>query len=338
MDILETDSPEIQKNHRTLQVIEYMKQKGVQQSLLQGLSQDSGFAQFCVEWTCGRCGTEDNYSSISDQSRIRDLRERINYFKSMIAKTKHLLHLAIERCTVQEVNDLELKLMKAKELPIFGEMPEQNYAKIMRIKTYNYQDTKLMTRYKFNIPKCNQLNLAFTRRKVGLIKAFLEKKFPDQVETCFFLRLESNSFAPKMTKFGFIFRDLQKISSKIAQCILLDKFQISQKQLKRIFVLFKNKNLIHLKQCELELDTVPNFSRALEKCELKGLNIEEYWSNPNLDKDTKLNYLDNLINGLSKSEDFKNNIKTIRIRHTLFPDSSLLELFRKYQLDHILFY
>lgn len=101
------------------------------------------------------------------------------------------------------------------------------------------------------------------------------------------------------------------VADSVTEEIKLYKFRVSNDEISQLFQKCKSKRIFSLIDCYLELDSVPIFEDFLagsriEVFSLSGWGKKEYW-----DWWNHLGHFNNLIEGLSKCQDFVKNLQEI---------------------------
>ncbi|CAI2381523.1 unnamed protein product [Moneuplotes crassus] len=90
-----------------------------------------------------------------------------------------------------------------------------------------------------------------------------------------------------------------------------NNFEVSQHQMGVLLAANKDKKSLGFISCKLDLSSVPQFGGALQGSTIEGLDLNGCGLSELGDWENNPSHFENLIEGLAKEQDFKNNLKMI---------------------------
>ncbi|CAI2366591.1 unnamed protein product [Moneuplotes crassus] len=152
------------------------------------------------------------------------------------------------------------------------------------------------------------LNLRYIPLNCREVKTFLSTHFPNKVSVLNFNCLSSlSSCVP------FYLEELVEVSKRVTGWLFIYKFEVSQDQLVSLFSANRHKIWFGFTDCKLSLSSVPDFEGTLAGSTMKGLSLTSCGRSSYGDWGNNECHFENLIAGLSKEEDFRKNLKRIRM-------------------------
>ncbi|CAI2359259.1 unnamed protein product [Moneuplotes crassus] len=200
-----------------------------------------------------------------------------------------------------------------------------------RLSEYKYRD--FLKSLKNRIPDIEILNLndAYSNNKEA--KTFMTTHFPNKVGVFNF-----NKGSSLKCCLSVFFEELVEISQRVIGELNIHEFEISQAQLIALLCANKHKQLFGLIKCKLDLSSVPDFGGNLSGSWIKGLDLDgcgEIWC---CNWQYNGTHFENLIAGLSQEEDFKKNLKMIKMSECGMEKNMVEKILEDYGFGHVEIY
>ncbi|CAI2365089.1 unnamed protein product [Moneuplotes crassus] len=180
------------------------------------------------------------------------------------------------------------------------------------------------------VPNLESLAIDKIQENLEVAKGFLFSSFPLSVQNF------QLNFGGRMHNCDEIIVVLCYLNPRIMRSLCIYNFEISQIQMKRIFQIPKqSKTYFGFRCCKLELDSIPDFGNSLD-CSIieylcfNGCGQPEYSDWKNHPK-----RFTNLIEGLSRSAHFKQEIKKIGLMECGMTKINVQTTLGKYGLEHV---
>ncbi|CAI2368859.1 unnamed protein product [Moneuplotes crassus] len=146
------------------------------------------------------------------------------------------------------------------------------------------------------------------KNKMPVVKDFIFSSFPQQAN-----RFHLNCGGSVINS-DQIIDVVCYMNPKIAETLYLYNLEVGQIQMRTLFQLTKdNKKFLGFPCCKLELDTVPNLQHCLIRSKIQTLALSYCGKPEYCDWRNHPERFENLIKGLSQSEDFKKNLKSLHM-------------------------
>ncbi|CAI2376315.1 unnamed protein product [Moneuplotes crassus] len=145
------------------------------------------------------------------------------------------------------------------------------------------------------------LELEITEEKCDTVRNFLTSYFP---ENCQCFKLSTTSLNNQIK---FYFKALIELNFRVTEKLDILDWKLSQRQMMTVFQEFKHIRALKFQDCIFDLKSVPKFRSSLEGSKVKTIELKE---NEYGENGYKVNHL---IEGLSQSNGFLQNLDTIRI-------------------------
>ncbi|CAI2371981.1 unnamed protein product [Moneuplotes crassus] len=165
------------------------------------------------------------------------------------------------------------------------------------------------------------LLLTMMKSKSKNLSKFLCSSVPQKVSEVIFSSCIKERFL-----FSKYFNQTMRSSSKIQTDACFAEFAISFRQLRRLISAYRHVEYLYLQNCKLSIPVVPDFSQSLKNAKIIKLDISE--SGLKRASDWKINplELDNLIKGLTTSEDLRRTLIKIRLEDDIRENSSICQI------------
>ncbi|CAI2364264.1 unnamed protein product [Moneuplotes crassus] len=171
----------------------------------------------------------------------------------------------------------------------------------------NNKHSKLVKIAEKKIPDLQEFEIKFApSTNKGVVKSFMQYSFPNKVGK---FRLYNSS--NKIASIDIFIDVLVKIAPSVERQLSIYNFEISQKSLVTLLSKYKGKICVGFEWCKLGLSSVTDMREVLKGSTLKVLSL---WKCGAFDRGNwkdKPSRFDNLFNGLSRSDDFRNNLEEV---------------------------
>ncbi|CAI2384723.1 unnamed protein product [Moneuplotes crassus] len=142
------------------------------------------------------------------------------------------------------------------------------------------------------------------------------------------------TFEKKLNRATY-FNSLVRISSKVTRRVGFQFFCLSLNQLKRLVAAYRHVKILDIWDCKLSIPTVPDFSRALQNCQVLEISLSGtgYYYHSNW-KDHPEEFK-NLIQGFATSSDLKLSLRKVTIEDCEIKKSEAQKIFAEYQFEGV---
>ncbi|CAI2377049.1 unnamed protein product [Moneuplotes crassus] len=130
-------------------------------------------------------------------------------------------------------------------------------------------------------------------------------------------------------------KEIDQIFQRVLNSVAIDRFQISHRNLVRVFSLCRDKSELRFFDCIIYLKTVPDLAKALPTCNIQELEFDNC-GGPlfgNWAQDPQ--QLDNLINGLAQCECLIQSLTKLIIRKSFLDKQVVVKAVKKYGLKDV---
>ncbi|CAI2359192.1 unnamed protein product [Moneuplotes crassus] len=158
------------------------------------------------------------------------------------------------------------------------------------------------------IPDATRLYIDYIPNNHEDVKYYLEYYFPEKVEGISF-----NYGSNETLLLDNYVKELVSIAPKVQKHMELHNFVMSQDDLMALLPSIKHLTWLSLKNGKLSVPSVPDFGYILDGSKLTGLSLSYLNKNFFANQGRDSSEFENLIEGLSKSGDFKSNLETILV-------------------------
>ncbi|CAI2370173.1 unnamed protein product [Moneuplotes crassus] len=244
----------------------------------------------------------------------------------------------LEKSINQDVKALGLALLNSKAKKIYD--PENFFdpesSMVINLKDNN--ESKFMDCVQsLKIPYLRKIELSYILKCKKRFKKLCDSSFTWRIGKTYLSNGGTAIKAVKKLKIKKISKELSQILPKILHHVTFSCFDIDQKQLLRVFSLCRDKRNLIFKSCKLHLGIVPELSKALDRCKISILGFTNCGHPMLTDWVNEPQLFDNLIKGLSKSEDLCKSLTSICLERNPPPISDITKILKKYHLSHINF-
>ncbi|CAI2369995.1 unnamed protein product [Moneuplotes crassus] len=178
-------------------------------------------------------------------------------------------------------------------------------------------------------PSLNEVSINSIPAHNRAVKYFLENSIPTSRIT--WLSLQGDG----LTDIGFYLTAIVKACERVTESIVFTNFQISELQLKKVFMACRHKERVLFYSCKFTFPRVPDFRRCLEGSKIWIMNFES------CDLSSKSNWrshpeeFENFVQGLANS-DLKKSLETVDFGWCYgFGENYVPIIFSKYGLGHV---
>ncbi|CAI2365527.1 unnamed protein product [Moneuplotes crassus] len=310
----------------TSKVLGVMQSKGVRRNILVELKHDQGFYKFCSEWISQRWDLEDIGHNVSTKDLIFELRNKIKSQEQLIDEWR-MPHLQdVEKSLLLKSKVLKQDLLTIKTINICGLNNKFIAGPDLLFNPQLHNHWKLGKCVYFQYPSCTGVKLIFSQKYGRKAHSFFKNLFPRLTQWLKLFSRNRIDNQASLRNIGNWLTQVEKIAFRVTTDIHFEGFLINRRQLKRIFGFSANKKSLSLINCKIELDIVPDSAMAFKNCTIQILNIDLHWSNLNQTHLVRLEHFQNLINGLSQSEDLKESLQELYFSNTGLADSIVSDI------------
>ncbi|CAI2365111.1 unnamed protein product [Moneuplotes crassus] len=194
----------------------------------------------------------------------------------------------------------------------------------------NDNHLEFLTKINKRIPDCRSISIASIPGENEVVKTFLRLYFPNKVEHFHF-----NEDSDLSGCLSFYMTELEALSSKVEERFWICNFEVSQHQMKTLLAKYKRKRWFGFYNCKLALSSVPDFGGTLKGSQLEILDLHCCGISDLGDWENNPAHFKNLIEGLAKEQDFKNNLKHILMWGCGMEKSQVEEILKKYEFGEV---
>ncbi|CAI2375674.1 unnamed protein product [Moneuplotes crassus] len=308
-----------------------MKEKGVNQNILNDLKQDYGFIRFCTEWIAQLLEIPKPNTKRTSLNNIASLKDRIKSLNTKPTKELKSKELKIE----SKCKSLNLCLLYQKESLIYKSSPPYLSFKedlVLDLKTPDNILFCKTIREHNNFPEAYSVEIECNRRSI-IMNKFLKTSFPVQARELLFRNSDINLAEARKMSINKYFRQFSQILHKVTTLVYLSYFDISMKKLRKIFSCCRDKLRLEFSACKLHVETAPDLCRPLSQCTIQMLSFYNCGGPQCSDWAQNPEELDNLILGISKSESLFKSLKDLILIDSNIPGTELGEIFQKHGIS-----
>ncbi|CAI2366064.1 unnamed protein product [Moneuplotes crassus] len=128
------------------------------------------------------------------------------------------------------------------------------------------------------------------------------------------------------------FNSLIRISSKVIRVATFSHFCLNLSQLKRLIAAYRHVERLDICCCELSIPTAPDFSKALQNCQIEEINLLGTGSYSYKNWRDHPEEFNNLIQGFARSTDLRTSLRKVNIKNCCIKQSEAEEIFAKNQI------
>ncbi|CAI2387464.1 unnamed protein product [Moneuplotes crassus] len=206
----------------------------------------------------------------------------------------------IMKYSIEELNSLSSEILNK---DIYNENDPQ-----IELKLKDPRYLEFLRAIDKRIPDATRLYIDYIPNNHEDVKYYLEYYFPEKVEGISF-----NYGSNETLLLDNYVKELVSIAPKVQKHMELHNFEMSQDDLIALLPSIKHLTWLSLKNGKLSLPSVPDFGYILNESKLTGLSLTYLNKNFFANQGRDSSEFENLIKGLSKSEDFKSNLETILV-------------------------
>ncbi|CAI2361920.1 unnamed protein product [Moneuplotes crassus] len=198
-------------------------------------------------------------------------------------------------------------------LYLMGKQADSNSnTKYMKLKSCfkleNGQDLNFMKKLAFfSLFKANSLKCINMGKRNKHLKNFILTSFPAKVNI-----LIERGGRKTISRASLCFSGIIRDSSKVVDTVIIQRFRLNRRQLKRLIASFSHVNVIRLNTCILSVPTPFTFPESLPSSKIKKLDLEGSCSIKYLDCNRNSEQFRNFIQGLATYPGFKMSLDTLR--------------------------
>ncbi|CAI2387198.1 unnamed protein product [Moneuplotes crassus] len=282
---------------------------------------------------------EQNNAALEEESKAKDIKilKLRDEIEELIKKLDHALEdkeriklnlvSSIQTYSNQEVTDL---LKDCRVYNIFGEPIQFDQTSNLPLDLRKGNLQEFLTKINKRIPDCKFISIESIPGENEVVKTFLSLYFPNKVEQFYF-----NDRSDLSSCLSFYMTALEALSSKVEEEFVIYNFEVSQHQMKTLLAKYKRKRRFGFLSCKLALSSVPDFGGALQGSQLKALGLNGCGSSDLGDWKNNPAHFENLIEGLAKEQDFKDNLKWIGMEDCGMEESQVEVILKKYEFGEI---
>ncbi|CAI2368343.1 unnamed protein product [Moneuplotes crassus] len=170
----------------------------------------------------------------------------------------------------------------------------------------NPKHMEFLTSLNKRMPDIDCLDLDNIPLNCQEVNTFLATHFPNKVRVLHF-----NFGSSVSSCVSFYLEELVEVSKRVTGQLFIYNFEVPQDQLVSLFSANRHTKYFGLPFCKLSLSSVPGFGGTLAGSTMQGLNLGGCGGSSYGDWGNNESHFENLIAGLSKEEDFRENLKWI---------------------------
>ncbi|CAI2370448.1 unnamed protein product [Moneuplotes crassus] len=326
-DGIEKEIKVIQQKHQ------YENLNGVKQELrkiLTYLKNNEIFQQFCVEnyisLVCdflkvnkSKIGQDfdlqiNETNEMSHNEEVRDITDKYEHVKQEFQTFKKRVITMLNPTTLEGLGQ-SIEIFKRKKSNI-------ETSKKFQLDFENSEDLEFVNCMGSNIiANLEDFRIHRISDNLQTARDFIFSSFPQKANCLYF------NFCGKMINSDEIIDVLCFMNPKIGETLYLYNLEVSQSQMRTLFQLTKdNEKFLGFPCCKLELDTVPNLKHCLIGSKIQTLVLSYCGMPEYCDWKTYPERFENLIKGLSQSEDFVSNLQSFRMKRCGMPLDQVREI------------
>ncbi|CAI2382806.1 unnamed protein product [Moneuplotes crassus] len=207
---------------------------------------------------------------------------------------------------------------------------EFNSESTLRLELTNPKHMEFLGYLNRRMPTLNRIDLNGVPADNQKIKTFLGNFLPEELKLFNF-----NCSSPLSTGLPFYADALAKASACVREVFSIYNFEVCEPQLKTLVCASKHMLRLGFQYCRFYLPTVPDFGGKLKGSVLKVLDLsacgrKDYsnWTNNQV-------YFENLVEGLSKEEDFRASLQKIWLNQCGMQLKTVKRLLSKHGFTHV---
>ncbi|CAI2386264.1 unnamed protein product [Moneuplotes crassus] len=200
----------------------------------------------------------------------------------------------------------------------------------LKLELSNPKHMEFLTSLEHRMPELARLSLDDIPVDSEEVKTFLATRFPFEVSV-----LDFNHSSPLSSSLSLYMEELSAVSQRVRNTLFIKNFEVSQPQLITLLSSYKSISFFGFIFCRLSLSSVPDFGGRLEGSTLKRLYLSYCGGSAYGDWATNESHFGNLFEGLSKEQDFKNNLKEIWMSDYGMERKTVEETLAKHGFGHV---
>ncbi|CAI2386342.1 unnamed protein product [Moneuplotes crassus] len=200
----------------------------------------------------------------------------------------------------------------------------------LELKLTDPKHMEFLTSLEHRMPELDRLILDDIPVNSEEVKTFLATRFPSKVNDFHF-----NLSYPQSSSLPLYIDELAAVSQRVCGGLVICNFEVSQPQLVTLLAAYKHKKAVGFNACNLSLSSVPDFGGRLEGSTLKGLGLNFLGESDRCDWASNESHFENLVEGLSKEQDFKNNLQGIGMKECGMDFETVEEILAKHGFGHV---
>ncbi|CAI2375518.1 unnamed protein product [Moneuplotes crassus] len=189
---------------------------------------------------------------------------------------------------------------------------------------------KSLRKHKF--PSVSTVDISFIEDSRPTLN-LMTHSFPSKVKELACTGCEFNSDKIQKITIGRYFPELIRILPRVTEIVYLYYFKISERQLRKIYSSCRDKLCLQLCACVLNLKSVPDMSKPLFGCTLETLSFHDCGRSGFSNWAENLDEFENLIHGLSKSEDLRKTLKKLDLRDSFVSFEETERILEKFGIN-----
>jgi len=214
-----------------------------------------------------------------------------------------------------------------------GESKRFDPKDLVKIELSDEKHCEFLENLNRKLPNMDTLRLCELPEENKDVCRLLSESLPEKIR-----RLDVNLSSEMNRSITNYIDSIEKASLTVRLFLYYHHLELDQSTMIKLLTISKNKRGTGFLECKLDLSTVPNFDGALEGSGVTVIVLDGCFQNP-LDKsEPNKEHFENLLEGLSKESDFRNNLREIHVGKNNMKKTYVEEVLNKYEFGRITIY
>ncbi|CAI2369996.1 unnamed protein product [Moneuplotes crassus] len=268
--------------------------------------------------TAGFQEMQNNFELMSiHNKKIKERQKRNEKFKQVMVSFADPSTIRGFNCLYEAMTDKKISIEDSEDLVLdFKNQLDIEFMKSIR---------------DFKIPDVYELELRNIPEDMSTFRDFIYTSFPDKVGRFDFDCNTSKKDCDQILDL------ISHVSPKVTSELYLYSCELSQYQLRRFLAATRqNQASVGLPMCKIDLDSVPDFGNSLNGSKIEEISLSFCGGPDYSDWKRHPHRFENLIQGLSQSDDFVRNLQHLNLNGCGIQQEDALQVLEQYRLSHVI--